>query len=93
VRDFIYDDQGACVARIVDGEVFSETSKQRIATIRDGNIYALGGELVGHLQGAGFVRKEGDSTPEAFTRLLGKVCPRVENIAIFRLCREVKDTA
>lgn len=68
--DFIYDDQGTCVARIVNGGVFSEGRNQRIATIRDGNICALSGELVGHLQGAGLVRKEGDSTPDEFTRLL-----------------------
>jgi len=72
MADFIYDDQGACVAWIVNGEVFSEASKQRIATIREGKIYAPSGELVGHLQGAGLVRKEGDYTPDAFTRLLNE---------------------
>jgi hypothetical protein len=72
MADFIYDDQGACVARIITGEVFSEATKQRIATVREGNIYNLNGELVGHLQGAGVVRKDGDFTPEAFTKLLSE---------------------
>ena len=68
--DFIYNDQGACVARIVDGEVFSDADNRLIATSREGKIYALSGELVGHLQVAGLVPKDGDGTPDAFTRLL-----------------------
>jgi hypothetical protein len=39
-------------------------------TIRDGNIFDFNGGLVGHLQDAGLVRKDGDSTPPEFTRLL-----------------------
>jgi hypothetical protein len=70
MSDFIYDDQGKCVAWIVQGDVFSETTRQKIATIRDGNIFDFSGNLVGHLQDVGFVRKGGDSTPPEFTRLL-----------------------
>ena len=73
MADFIYDDQGVCVARIINGEIFSELTKRRIATAREGNIYAISGELIGHLQNAGFiVRKEGDSTPDAFMKLLSE---------------------
>jgi len=68
--DFIYNDQGGCVARIVDGNVFSDSDGRLIATSREGKIYALSGELVGHLRGAGLVIKAGDGTPDAFTRLL-----------------------
>ena len=70
MSDFIYDDQGKCVAWIVQGDVFSETTRQKIATIRDGNIFDFSGNLVGYLQDVGFVRKGGDSTPPEFTRLL-----------------------
>lgn len=70
MSDFIYDDQGKCVAWIVQGGVFSETTRQKIATIRDGNIFDFSGNLVGYLQDVGFVRKGGDSTPPEFTRLL-----------------------
>jgi hypothetical protein len=71
MADFIYNDQGVCVARIINGDVFTEEKNpRRIATIRQGNIFALNGELIGHLQGAGLVRKDGDVTPEAFTKLL-----------------------
>ena len=70
MSDFIYDDQGKCVAWIVQGDVFSETTRQKIATIRDGSIFDFSGNLVGHLQDVGFVRKGGDSTPPEFTRLL-----------------------
>ena len=73
MTDFIYNDQGVCVARIINGDVFTEArNPRRIAKIRDRNIFALSGELIGHLQGAGLVRKEGDFTPEAFTRLLSE---------------------
>lgn len=72
MSDFIYDDQGACVARIINGEVFSEATKRRVATVRDGNIYSLNGKLLGHLQDAGVVRKDGNSTSEAFTTLLSQ---------------------
>jgi hypothetical protein len=70
MADFIYDDQGACVARIINGDVFSEATNRLIATTREGNIYALSGELIGHLQRAGVLRKEGDLAPAAFAKLL-----------------------
>jgi hypothetical protein len=72
MADFIYDDQGACVARIINDEAFSEATKRRIAIVREGNIYNPNGDLVGHLQGAGVVRKDGNFTPEAFTKLLNE---------------------
>jgi hypothetical protein len=73
MNDFIYDDQGKCVAWILKGEVFTGADKRKIASVdRNGDIYSLQGELVGHLQDAGLVREEGgDITPEAFTNLLG----------------------
>lgn len=71
--DFIYNDQGVCVARIINGDVFTEAKNpRRIATIREGNLFSLNGERIGHLQGAGLVRKEGDFTPEAFTNLFNE---------------------
>jgi hypothetical protein len=72
MSDFIYDDQGKCIAWIVKGEVFTGADKRKIATVdRTGNIYSLQGEHVGHLQDAGVVRKDKeDKTPEAFTKLL-----------------------
>jgi len=45
MADFIYD-KGACVARIVNGEVFSETTKRLVAAIREGKVYALNGEFL-----------------------------------------------
>jgi hypothetical protein len=70
MSDFIYDDQGKCVAWIVHNEVFSEANGRKIAAVRDGKIFDFDGNLVGHLQNDGLVRKEGDSTPPEFTRLL-----------------------
>lgn len=72
MADFIYDDQGACIARIINGEVFSEATNRRVATVRERNIFNLNGELVGHLQNAGLVRKEGDFTPDALSKLLNE---------------------
>jgi hypothetical protein len=69
MSDFIYDDQGKCVAWIIDGQIFTGEDKRKIATVdHDGNIYSLQGELVGHLEATGVVRK--DKVPEAFTKLL-----------------------
>jgi len=70
MNDFIYDDQGKCVAWIINGEVFTGENKRKIATVDHGNIYSLQGELVGHLQPGGVVRMDGNKTPEAFTKLL-----------------------
>jgi hypothetical protein len=72
MNDFIYDDQGKCVAWIVKGEVFTSADKRKIATIdHNGNIHSLQGEFVGRLQDAGVVREnKGDKIPEAFTKLL-----------------------
>lgn len=68
--DFIYDDNGDCVARIVNDEVLAEIGGNRIATMRDGNIYAMDGNLIGHLQPGGMVRGDGGATPEAFSKLI-----------------------
>jgi hypothetical protein len=71
MSDFIYDDQGKCIAWIIDGEVFTGEDKRKIATVdQRGSIYSLSGELVGHLQPAGVVRMDGNKTPEAFAKLL-----------------------
>lgn len=70
--DFIYNDQGACVARIVNDEVFRDSDQRKIAIVRDGNLYSLDGKLLGHLEATGSVRTEEGSTPGAFTQLLSK---------------------
>jgi hypothetical protein len=70
MADFIYDDRGTCVARIIEDEVFAEKGGNRIATIRNGNIYAMDGDLIGHLQSGGMVRGDGDAMPEAFSKLI-----------------------
>ena len=69
MTDFIYDDQtGACLARIVNGKVFSENpGKPQIGVVRDGGIYGLDGEFVGHLARDG---EGGASANETFKKLL-----------------------
>ncbi len=70
MSDFIYDDQGACVARIVDGNVIAEKDERKIATVREGNVYALNGELIGHLQDAHLIPNGSGTPPIAWTNLL-----------------------
>ena len=73
MSDFIYDDQGKCIAWIVNDEVFTGDGENRrkIATVDPrGNIFSLHGDLIGRLQGVGLVRDQGDTTPEAFTKLI-----------------------
>jgi hypothetical protein len=76
MSDFIYDDQGKCIAWIISDDVFTgdNENRRKIATIDPrGNIFSLQGELVGRLQGAGLVRDQGgNTTPEAFTKLIGE---------------------
>jgi hypothetical protein len=73
MSDFIYDDQGKCIAWIVNDEVFTGDGENRrkIAMVDPrGNIFSLQGDLIGRLEGAGLVRDQGDTTPEAFTKLI-----------------------
>jgi hypothetical protein len=71
VIDFLYHPtKGNCVAWILDGEVFADSDRKIATTDRDGNIYALDGALIGHLEAAGVVPKEGTGLPDAFTKLL-----------------------
>ena len=67
---YIYD-QGACVARSLTDGYYAIYGKE-IGTVRNGSIYGLNGEFVGHLQVGGMVRSEGDLTPDRFRRLLNK---------------------
>jgi hypothetical protein len=71
VIDFLYDpNKGTCVAWILDGDVFAESDRKIATTDREGNIYTLDGELIGHLEAAGVVPKEGASMPDAFAKIL-----------------------
>lgn len=70
MADFIFNDKGKSIAWIVGGKVFSGSKAQMIATISEGKIYSLDGDLVGHLQVAGLVIKDGVGIPDAFSRLL-----------------------
>ena len=56
--DFLYDPiKGNCVAWMLDGDVFAESDRKIATTDREGNIYTLDGELIGHLEGADVVPK------------------------------------
>ena len=69
--DFLYDPiKGNCVAWMLDGDVFAESDRKIATTDREGNIYTLDGELIGHLEAAGVVPKEGASMPDAFAKIL-----------------------
>lgn len=70
MSDFIYNDLGICVARVVNGKVFSEASNQGIATVSQGSVYGLDGTLIGSLWDAGLVRGKGDFTPDIFLKLV-----------------------
>jgi hypothetical protein len=62
----VYDDQGRCIARLVNGEVFSEANQRKFATVREGHMYGLDGKLIGHLQDAdlGLPSNAGSCEPE-----------------------------
>jgi hypothetical protein len=69
---FIYDpENGKCLASIEsDGNVFDVTTEEKrlIGTMRDGNIYDLKENFVGHLGPAG--NFHGGSTPKLFKNLI-----------------------
>jgi hypothetical protein len=70
--DFIYDQEtGKCVARISNGEVFAEREGgKKIATVRAGNLYDLGGNLVGHLEADHVTGLRTSEMPISFKKLL-----------------------
>jgi len=69
--DFLYDPiNGNCVAWILDGDVFADSDRKIATTDREGNIYTLDGELIGHLEAAGVVPKDGAGMPDTFAELL-----------------------
>jgi hypothetical protein len=68
--DFMYDERGICVAHIIEHEFFAEMGGNRIATIRNGDIYALDGKLIGHVQSGRMVRGDGYAMPEALSKLI-----------------------
>src|SRR5262249_62370242 len=71
--DFLYDPMtGRCVAWMLAGDVFTDDDRKIATTDRSGNIYALDGELVGHLAPTGVVPPERTGMPDAFARPLNK---------------------
>jgi hypothetical protein len=77
VIDFLYDPiKGNCVAWTLDGDVFAESDRKIATTDREGNIYTLDGELIGHLEAAGVVPKEGVGMSDALAKLLRKTGPQ-----------------
>ena len=71
--DFLYDPMtGRCVAWMLAGDVFADDDQKIATTDRRGNIYALNGELVGHLEAAGIVPTERAGMPDAFAKLFDK---------------------
>jgi hypothetical protein len=72
MTNLIYNDQGSCIARVVNGEIFSEAANRKIGTTREGNFYGLTGELIGHFASADLVLTARDSTPDALTKLLNE---------------------
>ena len=70
MSDYIYDGiTGRQLAWVHDGALFSVETGQKFASVRNGELYSLGGERLGlHLQSLGAV---GAETPEAFLQLLG----------------------
>jgi hypothetical protein len=68
--DFLYDPvSGRCVAWTLNGEIFAQDDRKIATTDNAGNVYALDGKLVGHLEATGVV-PTGKSTPDAFAALL-----------------------
>jgi hypothetical protein len=66
VANFLYDDQ-KLVARIDEkGDVFSDADDQKVATVRDGQLYTLRGEPTGlFLQEL----EKGRASPDALQKL------------------------
>jgi len=70
--DFLYDPMTRrCVAWTLNGDVFADDDRKIATTDRTGNVYALDGELVGHLDATGVVPAE-TGVPNAFAKLLTK---------------------
>ncbi len=65
----IYDEQGICVARIIDGTVRSEISQRTIRTERDQAIFSLGGNLLGYLEIACSATARSNAQAAEFFRL------------------------
>jgi hypothetical protein len=69
--DFLWDDQ-RIVARVENGEVFSADDNNKIATLRDGQLYTLSGEPTGiylqHLE-------HGSGSPAALAALRKLLTP------------------
>jgi hypothetical protein len=72
MKDFIVDQEtGANIAFIVDGEIFQEIRYYpKIATIRDGTVYDLEGNLVGHLKNGHVTGLITAEMPVSFRNLL-----------------------
>ena len=66
--DFLYDPgTDRCVAWTLRGEIFNADDRKIAATDDTGNVYALDGKLVGHLDGNGLI-----APPDAFAELFTK---------------------
>ena len=52
-----------------DGKALAAVNKRHIGTIRDGNIYGLDGELVGHVENLLSSPRNKGQIPEAFRKL------------------------
>jgi hypothetical protein len=71
VSDYICSDDGTQLAWIENDEVFSLATRQKVAIRRGRELFSLQGEpLKLHLQDAGLVCGERDSSPAAFLKLL-----------------------
>jgi hypothetical protein len=68
--EFLYDPRtGRCVAWTLNGDIFSDDDRKVATSDVSGNVYALDGKLVGHLDGTGLVATE---SRDAFAQLLTK---------------------
>jgi hypothetical protein len=65
-KTLIRDDEGAEIAYATGGAVYSIRSGRRIASLRNGNLCALGGQIFGLLTPSGVVR---GTAADAFMRL------------------------
>jgi len=72
VKDFIVDaETGKNVAFVLDGEFFEDApGTPKIGTMRAGNIYDLGNNLVGHLEGLHVTGLRTSPMPISFRKLL-----------------------
>lgn len=66
--DFVYD-EGHVVAHIKLGSIYTEKTNIKIATVSEGKIYSLGGQLVGYLKNANNMATD-KMLPPAFRNLL-----------------------